>query len=285
MACWRRHFRLKEPFVPHISILNNSPRLPKAFVASVLSQHWQNEGHQVCVSATPDPMADCVVLHLDQTVVRPEQVPALPRSTPLINGRVLDISKRGLSTLMLSPNSDWDGPVILKTNLNHFGKPERRNRKDPWHQKWRSRLAEISWRIARELPAGAYPILAHPRRVPGWVWDSPELIVEKFMPERDGDFYCLRGWMFLGSQGYGWKLYATDPLVKTGTMVKHDYLDDVPDNLVAFRSARGFDFGKFDYVVHDGQAILLDANKTPTFTGKPDSPRIIQLATGIRDFL
>lgn len=125
----------------------------------------------------------------------------------------------------------------------------------------------------------------HLRKVSGWVWEDRRLIVEKFLPEREEGVYCLRGWMFLGSQSYGWRLFATDPMVKTSTMVKHEYLDDVPDNLLAYRKANGFDFGKFDYVVHDGKAILLDANKTPSFAGRSDSPNMRRLATGIMDFL
>ena len=47
----------------------------------------------------------------------------------------------------------------------------------------------------------------------------------------------------------------------------------------------GFDFGKFDYVIHEGRAIVFDVNKTPSFTGASDSPRLIDLSHGIEDFL
>ncbi len=51
------------------------------------------------------------------------------------------------------------------------------------------------------------------------------------------------------------------------------------------RTAFGVDFGQFDYVVHDDRAIVFDGNKTPSFTGPPDSPRIVDLSHGIEDFL
>ena len=35
--------------------------------------------------------------------------------------------------------------------------------------------------------------------------------------------------------------------------------------IVAERSALRFDYGKFDYVLHDGEAVLLDINATPSF--------------------
>ena len=42
--------------------------------------------------------------------------------------------------------------------------------------------------------------------------------------------------------------------------------------IVKWREAMKFDYGKFDYVVHDGKAVLLDANKTiGCVTGKATS--------------
>jgi hypothetical protein len=38
-------------------------------------------------------------------------------------------------------------------------------------------------------------------------------------------------------------------------------------------------------VLHGGKAILLDANKTPTFSGAGESPRLLALAEGIDAFL
>jgi hypothetical protein len=91
--------------------------------------------------------------------------------------------------------------------------------------------------------------------------------------------------MFFGSASYGWRLFATDPLVKTASMVRHEFFTEVPDELVALKAAEGFDFGKFDYVMHDGRAVVFDLNKTPGFTGDRTSPRVRHLSTGIDAFL
>jgi hypothetical protein len=37
----------------------------------------------------------------------------------------------------------------------------------------------------------------------------------------------------------------------------------VPDEIRAERERMGFDYGKFDFVVNDGKAVLFDANRTP----------------------
>jgi hypothetical protein len=61
----------------------------------------------------------------------------------------------------------------------------------------------------------------------------------------------------------------------------------VPDEIRAERERLGFDFGKFDFVIHDGRPILLDANKTPSTPA--DSPAVAPLyaylAEGIDGFL
>lgn len=269
----------------HISIIHNRAGLHGKYVVTTLAQLWREDGLTVSAGRKLMVGADLALLHMNKTRIDPRELPEMPSNRRLLNDKVLDISKRAISSLMLSAESDWDGPVIVKTDLNHFGIPEGHGRKPSWKGKLRAQLAEISWNLARQLPYKTYPVLSGLRKVPGWVWADPRLVVEKFLPERDGEFYCLRGWMFLGSQGYGWKLYSTDPMVKTGTMVKHDYLEDVPDNLAAYRAEKGFDFGKFDYVMYEGRAILLDANKTPGFAGDPAGPRIRRLATGIRDYL
>jgi hypothetical protein len=271
--------------MPVISVAHKSNHLHRSFVLHLLRQHWQDAGHKVILRRNFDPTADICLLHLDQTRIDPARIPAAPEGTPILNGRILDISKRSFSTLLLTPDSHWDGPVIIKTDLNHFGRPERAGKPRGWRAWAGATAAAISWRHAGRLPEQTYPVVKHLRKVPGWVWRDHRLIVEKFLPEREGDLYCLRGWMFLGTKGYGWRLFSKDPMVKVGSMVKYEYIDEQPAFLQQFRVDKGYDFGKFDYVMHDGVPILLDANKTPGFSGDPKSPRIADMATGLLDYL
>jgi hypothetical protein len=121
--------------------------------------------------------------------------------------------------------------------------------------------------------------------VPDWVWSDPQLLVERFVPERDAGRYCLRGWMFFGARSYSYRLFSTHPLVKSGSMIGHEFLAGPPPELESIRARHGFDFGKFDYVQVDGRTILLDANKTPTVTGDGESPRLLDLSEGIEELL
>lgn len=270
--------------MPLISIACASGHLPQSSVLQALTDIWRDRGIASVAGATYAPEAEMCVLHIDRTRLEPEDVPTPPQGVRVINGSVLDISKRLFSSLEVRPDSDWDGQVIVKTNLNHFGLPEQRGCHSI-SSRIRKRVAGISWRIARRLPDRTYPVLPSIRQVPRWIWDNPDYIVEKFMPERDGELYCLRGWMFLGTASYGWRLFSTDPLVKTGTMVRHEFITEVPDELIDLRKRTRFDFGKFDYVMHDGRPIVLDLNKTPAFVGDRTSPRLKKLAAGIEDFL
>ncbi|ATG46978.1 hypothetical protein CEW89_04975 [Celeribacter ethanolicus] len=273
--------------MPLISLSHLGQDLQKKYVLSCLAEIWQEMGLTVRVGPGFAEDADLCILHHDVTRLSPERVPQAPEGVRVLNGAVRDISKRRYSSLRLEPGADWDGQVIVKSNLNHFGGPEQRNlpRLTRLRLKAQSRLARLNWDLARSLPKKTYPVLDRLDKVPGWVWERDDLLVERFMPEREGDHYCLRGWLFFGSASYGYKLVATDPLVKVRTMVRYEYLDEVPPELQRHREEMGFDFGKFDYVMHDGRAILLDANKTPSFAGDRRSERVLRLARAVEEFL
>ncbi|QDC09353.1 hypothetical protein FHY55_08895 [Oceanicola sp. D3] len=267
-----------------ISVSTDSGVLLGHYVTGVLCDIWKEQGHSIHVGRDFAADADLCILHHDRTRLDPADVPEAPKGVRVLNGSVLDISKRQYSELQVMPGDGWEGPVIVKSNLNSFGSPEVRASRSRLTRA-RRRLAGVSWKLARVLPKRTYPVLGSAAEVPRWVWGREDLLVERFMPEREGELYCQRGWLFFGTRGYGYKIYATDPMVKTGTMVKYDYLDEVPPEIEAHRASMGFDFGKFDYVVHDGRAILLDANKTATFAGDPRSERIMALAGGLEEVL
>jgi hypothetical protein len=272
--------------LPVVSIACGTRLLSGYYVMGAMAKLWEERGITVKTGRAFAPDADAHVLHLDRTLIADADLPAPPPGgRKVINWDVRDISKRRFSTLRVLPGDDWDGPVIVKSNLNHYGKPEAAARTETPQARNRRRMAEISWRSARQLPSQHYPVVPSLRRVPGWVWEDEDLVVEKFLPERDGDLFCLRGWMFLGSCSYGWRIRATDPQVRAGTRVDHIYLDEPPDEVAALRARYGFDFGKFDYAVHDGRAVVFDLNKTPAFVGRGDSPRLMHLSRGIEDYL
>jgi hypothetical protein len=256
------------------------------YLLATLASHWRKRGLRVQVDAAYAPESNVCILHHDISRLEADSVPAAPDGKPVLNGRVLDISKRCYSTLLLDPGDAWDGPVIIKSNLNHYGAPEGRLLRRDLIDRVRRRLADISWRGAQSLPTRSYPVLQSIADVPDWVWASPDLLVEKFVPERTSDDrFAVRGWVFCGDRDYSYRVISDEPIVKPGTAGKIEYFkSSPPPELAQHRADLQFDFGKFDYVVHDGAAILLDANKTPVFRGDPEAQRMRWLSSGIEAF-
>ena len=260
---------------------DDRPFTPK-YLMYRLMELWREDGHTVLVGPTRRVTADLAIMHVDLTVMQSHHLPDNPDAGPVVNGGVLDISKTRISSQRVLQRDAHVGPVIVKSDLNAFGNREFRTLGRWSGPRLRRRLSKvIPWRWAGCLPKEDYPVLSSVSEVPRWVWDRSDLIVERFVPERDGDDYVLRCWLFFGDQEYSVKLFSRHPVVKAGNIHRHEYLHEVPDSLREARRTLGFDFGKFDYVMVDGEAILLDANKTPSIAGTSRTPNLVRLAAGL----
>ena len=265
-----------------IHIVTEKPELDDIYLVKILARFWKDWGHEVSFGPTKSPLSNVGFMHLDSTRIEPEQVPAMDGA--MINRHVLDISKSIYSTERVYPDSDWDGPVIIKSNLNFYGTPEWYSTKRTYRKKLQRYLANRCWQIARMLPSNNYPILPSISKVPGWVWKKQDLIVERFLPDMEDGLYSIRGWIFLGDRGYCYRFFSPYPVVKAKDMVRREILEHTPPALVGFREKYQFDYGKFDFVEVDGKAILIDMNKTPTSRIDPNSPLLPMLAEGIYSF-
>ncbi len=247
-----------------------------------LADVWREDGRAVGVGPLTELNAGLGILHVDSTRVAPSLVPRVTPPARLLNARVLDISKRSFSQLLIDRDSDWDGPVIIKTDANAHGWPEDSAQRPGRLDRLRRRLP---WRLARRLPANDYPVLAHRDLVPAWVWQRRDLVVERFIPERDGADYVLRMWLFFGDRDIVYRMVADRPVVKTDGLRHFEAVyGPPPPELAAIRRDLGFDFGKFDYVLHQGRPWLLDINKTPAISGK-SRERTRYLAGGLPGLL
>jgi hypothetical protein len=65
---------------------------------------------------------------------------------------------------------------------------------------------------------------------------------------------------------------SRSPIVNSSTQVHTEFVEPHPD-ILRLRKAMKFDYGKFDYVIHEGQALLLDANKTVGAANYPSTPQ------------
>ncbi len=235
---------------------------------------WEAAGHAVTVqTGLGAPIAaDIVFLHVDLTVTPQPYLDAVRHIPRVVNRRVVDISKAKVTRHRVNGPAEWAGPVIVKTLLNHGGKPERALEGRGVLGRLRDTLARRGW-----LPLGyadwldpyAYPIFASSAEVPAGVWGNPALLVEKFLPERRGEHYCLRSWSFLGERSLSELYWSPFPIVKRRDALGWEDVEPPPE-LQAVRAELGFDYGKFDYVVADGGVVLLDVNRSPAFGHSPE---------------
>ena len=64
------------------------------------------------------------------------------------------------------------------------------------------------------MKSGAYPIFPSLHDVPRGVFKNKRLVVEKFLPERDGSAYCLRYCYFFGDRAVNMLMRSNDRVVK-----------------------------------------------------------------------
>lgn len=230
------------------------------------------------------------LLHVDLTRIPRQHLAAAGRYAACLNRRVEDISKRRISEQLVRRGDGYDGPVIVKTNNNYAGGMEVMHAiRGPFgvFAKARNRLP---WVLRAALGKKEYPVYDSPKKVPWLAWLNPDLVVERFKPEAAGNgMFHVRTWFFLGDRDLCVKYVMTRP-VAVGSDIEGLSLEaDAPPELRRRRVALGFDYGKFDYAMVDGRAVLFDVNRTPS-AGKlrkhPEFPALIRnLAEGIRPWL
>jgi hypothetical protein len=197
-----------------------------------------------------------------------------------VNRNAVDIRKRVVSRDLLQQGDNWEGPVIIKSDLNCGGVREQ-------HHNLIARAQGRPPPYPKMKVSANYKIHASIAAIPPAVWSNPRYVVERFLPEHDERGYWLRCWTFLGDRERCNRFCCADPLVKGSNLIAQEAAP-VPDALRIERERLGFDYGKFDFVVHDGRAVLLDANRTPTGAATLSdyqSTNASRLAQGIESLL
>ncbi|PBC06717.1 hypothetical protein [Mesorhizobium sp. WSM3859] len=222
-----------------------------------LLEELRRRGHsvQILKGTSAKPAADVAVLHLDVTVTPPDYVDYARRFPFCLNLGAADISKRRVSGAAIGPDDPWQGQVIVKSSLNHLGTPEEQLNR-------RARRAGKPEPFPGVEPFDKYQVHASVAEVPVEVFERQDLVVEKFIPEPEPDGFGARFWLFCGERERCTRHVSPQSLVKGDDTIRREAVP-VPDELRALRRKLGFDYGKFDFVMHEGKAVLLDANKTP----------------------
>lgn len=267
-------------------VFHEYQRPRRGLLIQALGGAWQDMGLQVsCIYGIGERAgADLLIPQIDLTHTPPEYVEFIRSFPNVANRDVIDISKRRISTHLLSAGDDYPGPVIVKTDCNHGGIPEyglsafRRPvlarvlmRTVPMAERACGR--RLAWRRVLKQ----YPIYNTLADVPAGVFQNPALVVERFLPEKEGNRYFMRHYLCLGEHERNVRVAGPTPFLKRSECVLVDEGLPVPDQVRGLRRRLGLDYGKIDYTLHDGQVVILDVNRTP---GTPGTDTVTARAVG-----
>lgn len=237
---------------------------------------WRTRGHEVRVlrglEVEPEGgRGDVCILHVDLTRT-PEAYLERARSYPVaVNARFVDNAKRAVSRDLVTPGDGYDGPVIVKSDLNYGGSPEQvlARRTSGWVAKrGASMRRRLPWTMRSEIRPKDYRVFERRAEVPRAVWWNRHLVVERFFTERAEGMYWLRSWVFLGDRGFVRYCGSDHPVIKAERVKVRRMADDtdpehLPGSVRVRRDELGIDYGKIDFIVHEGKAHVIDANRTP----------------------
>ncbi len=235
-----------------------------------LAEFWREAGYEVVfLFGTRERVpADLILVHIDLSVVPEEYLEFAARYPLVLNGRVRDIRKSAFSeNLIHRPDAPWMGRVIVKSDLNNAGRPERWLFEPSWARGHETvmlavRLVErLAGRRPPFLSAQDYQIFDSLGAVPGRCFRDRRLVIEKFQPEVENGMYHTRIYQFLGDRSSCTRLVSSKPIVNDASVVRTETVTPHHE-IETWRQEMGLDYGKLDYVVVDGKPILLDVNKT-----------------------
>jgi hypothetical protein len=268
------------------------------YLIKLLMKDWERSGLTVEVARGIDHFvpADVVIPHLDMTIMPSDYQNFLTQYPVVINRSVVDVSKSKISANIVYADDSYNGPVIVKTDLNSGGLPEKRLSSNLYllralssklsgaiSSKPKQGLSDFSaWAHVKYLQPSDYPVFPTLQDVPGEIFENKNLVVERFLPEVQEGWYCVRYYHFLGDQQVS-ELFRSKQEIVKGSDNGESIETPVPPELHAIRQQLGMDYGKIDYVLRDGKVVLLDVNRTPGIYGKGKLAQKISnvLATGI----
>jgi len=259
-------------------LMHANQRRGRGLLIHALGKEWQDRGLQVLcqygIERHPD--ADLLIPQIDLTRTPPEYGEYICSYSNVANRNVADISKRRVSDHLLRGDEDYHGPVVVKTDNNFGGLPEC-TRNELWHLVL-SRVMEgivllaesalgrhLAWRrVLRK-----YLVYNNMAEVPPGVFNNRALVVERLLPEKQGNLYFVRHYIFLGDHARSIRMSGSTPILKSSNSTLVDEGLPVPEEVLKLRREMGMDYGKIDYTICNDQVIIIDVNRTP---GAPASP-------------
>lgn len=267
----------------------NEPRDPPfRHLIQRIRETWQSDGWTVldAYGTGKRVPADVAFLHVDLSVVPADYV-ELAKSYPVaINAGIRDIRKQAFSRHRVQPGDGYAGPVIVKSALNSAGIPEQRL--GVGRSSWLSAIeGEEAAANAPKWRLKDYPVYRSAAEAPPEAFRSEDVVVERFLPEIHDGLFCLREHYFLGDVAHDRAELWRSPIITSGNAAP-DLVRPAPPEVARIRRELGIDYGKIDYTIHEGQAVIFDVNKTVgtgTFMSDGTTAIARKLAGGLNSLL
>jgi len=281
-------------------LFHERDRTPENYVVHQLALVWQADGHSVhYMHGTKQRIpADILLMHVNLSIV-PQRYQEFAGEYPVVlNRQVTDIRKSRISRSEVRPGDSWQGPVIVKSDLNFGGWPEQRfgqwsalhwlEERVPLLRRCRLKIDRIR-QHNMPLYSCNYAILDGMADVPPKWWRSSRVVVEKFLPELQDSLYHLRIYQVLGSRWTCTRLASPHPIVKAHRSIAAEDIAPCPE-VQRWARERHLDYGKIDYVVYNGEPVVLDINTTTGATANYRSEEALRaarrhLAEGLYSYL
>jgi hypothetical protein len=260
-----------------------------------LADIWRSEGMEVIpVFGTKRFMpADIAILHINLSVVPNKYIEFAQKYPTLLNGAAKDIRKSTFIENVVRQGDGYKGKVIIKSNLNYAGAPERRLQNCRFKNlflRLMKRIDPPGLQSCKHIPdlrkPSDYIILDSPDLIPDDWFNNKDIVIQKFLPEMNQGCYCIRNYYFLGDRFTCLLRKARHPIVNAESTISLEPVD-VHTEIASLRSKLRFDYGKFDYVIYEDSPVLLDINKTigSSKIGAPFYPLLRpNLAAGIHSY-
>lgn len=209
----------------------NGKRLNPGYVISRFADIWREEGNEVIFLFGTKQFvpADLIIVHVNLSVAPDEYLEFAGQYPVAVNREVNDIRKSTFSENLVEPEDHYEGKVIVKSNYNFAGGPERKLPYSSTITRFLRPLLSWFYCKATRIPyfnsARDYQVYDHYRLVPRHYFKNPNLVVEKFLPEMGNGFFVVRNFHFLGDRMNCNKLVAKHPIVKGATHIKMNRLN------------------------------------------------------------
>jgi len=256
-----------------------------AYAINALADIWRKDGHTVInlFGIRKFIPADLIIVHVDLSVVPAEYITFAERYPIVLNGKAQDIRKSSFSRYLLQKDDPYTGPVFIKSNTNSAGMSESRLRKFSLFgfstgQYTAKVLNILQYSFASNTihRASDYLVVGSLQEVsPKW-FKRKNIVIQKFCPEFEDGLYHTRFYNFLGDHGDCMRISSREPVVNIRSSVSVER-SNVHPKIEKMRRDLQFDYGKFDYVIHEGEPVLLDINKTTGTSTKLASPELKKL--------